>query len=730
VGRSLPEASFAAVRFARDAWRLAAAGQDARLRHVPALFSIGNGFVGVRGPGEAAGAPRVYLNGVYERVPIAYHEAAHGYARESDLRLAVADATRPAILIDGQPIDAVTGVELDLTRCVRTEMLTSAGVEITIAQFVAMAHDGLVLTRIAFAEGGDVSALPRVTPPPGSAAAVATPPEAAVYDPRVAPVMAVSPWVEMQVRDAPGIAARVDGLRMSGFVVSCAMQEIGRRTVDGRVQVDFVSGYHATRDPQGDDPLPEMLRLAGERGYDALLAEQSAWFADFWSASNVALAGQPEAELAIRYALAELVMAVGRDGKSSIGAKGQTGEGYEGHVFWDADLYVMPVFAFTHPAIARAMLAWRISGLAAARDNARALGQERGALYPWRTIGGYECSSYFPAGSAQYHINADIAFALETYLAATGDRTILADGGAEMLVETARIWREIGFHDAGRDGAFVINRVTGPDEYSAIVDNNLYTNMMAARHLRFAAREGLAAGLVDQAEAGQMVRAAEAIFLPFDEERQVYAQDEGFFRLEPWPFETTPRESYPLLLHFHPLAIYRHRVSKQADAVLALALLPDAFDPAMRRRMLDIYEATTVHDSTLSASAFATAAAHAGDGARAAHYWRVAALTDLADLFGNADHGLHMAALAGSWTTLAMGFAGMRVEGDVLCFDPVEIPGLADYSFTVTFRGSPVDVAVSGKAARVSVRGEHEIRIRVGGEEVVASHATPCAPAV
>ncbi len=713
------------MRFARDAWRLVAAGQDAQLRHVPALFSIGNGFIGVRGPGEAPGAPRVYLNGVYERVPIPYHEAAHGYARKSDLRLAVADATRPAILIAGQPVGGVASVELDLSRCVRTEVVTSAGVEIVIEQFVSMTHDGLVLTRVAFAEGRDVNALPLVTPPPGSAAAVATPPEAAVYDPRVAPVMAVSPWVEMQVRDAPGIAARVDGLRTSGFVVSCAMQEIGRRTVDGRVQVDFASGYHATRDPQGDDLRSEMLRVAGERGYDALLAEQSAWFADFWSASNVAFTGQPEAELAIRYALAELVMAVGRDGKSSIGAKGQTGEGYEGHVFWDADLYVMPVFAFTHPAIARAMLTWRISGLDAARDNARALGQERGALYPWRTIGGHECSSYFPAGSAQYHINADIAFALETYLAATGDRTILADGGAEMLVETARIWLEIGFHDAGRGGAFVINRVTGPDEYSAIVDNNLYTNMMAARHLRFAAREGLAAGLVDQAEAGQMVRAAEAMFLPFDEERQVYAQDEGFFRLEPWPFETTPRESYPLLLHFHPLAIYRRRVSKQADAVLALALLPDAFDPAMRRRMLDIYEATTVHDSTLSASAFATAAAHAGDGVRAAHYWRVAALTDLADLFGNADHGLHMAALAGSWTTLAMGFASMRVEGDVLCFDPVEIPGLADYSFTVTFRGVPVDVAVSGKAARVSVRGEHEIRIRVGGKKVVPAHATP-----
>jgi len=724
VGRSLPEASFDDLRFARDAWHLVADGESARLDHVPALFSIGNGFIGIRGPGEAAGAPKVYLNGVYERVPIPYHEAAHGYARESDLRLAVADATRPTILAGGKPISAPASVELDLTRCVRKETFPApapaAASDIVIEQFVSMTDSALVLTRVSFADGADVTVSPLVTPPPGSGDRAATVPHDGVYDPRIAPVMATSPWADPQVRDEPGAAMRSDRLQTSGFVVACAMREIGRRTIDGRVQVDFVSGYRAATDGKGGDALTVLLRAASQRGYDALLADQVAWFEDFWAASDVAMPGQPEAELAIRFALAELAMAVGRDGKTSIGAKGQTGEGYEGHVFWDADLYVMPVFAFTRPQIARAMLAWRISKLAAARDNARAMGHEQGALYPWRTIGGHECSSFFPAGSAQYHINADIAYALETYLAATGDRSLIDVGGAAMLVETARIWLAIGFHDAARGGAFVINRVTGPDEYSAIVNNNLYTNLMAARHLRFAAREGLAASLIDDAEAARMVRAADRMLLAYDDERQVYAQDDAYFQLDPWPFEATLPAAYPLLLHFHPLTIYRHRVSKQADAVLALALMPDAFEPAMRRRMLDTYEATTVHDSTLSASAFATAAARAGDGARAARYWRVAALTDLNDLFGNADHGLHMAALAGSWTTLAMGFAGMRVDGDVLCFDPVEIPGLSDYRFTVAFRGAQVDVAVSGRAASVSVRGDHAVAIRVAGEEVTA----------
>lgn len=721
MARSLPEASFADVRFAHDGWRLVADEQSVQFRQVPALFAIGNGFIGIRGPGEAAGAPKVYLNGVYERVPIAYHEAAHGYARESDLRLAVADATRPAIVVGGRPVELARHVELDLHRCIRTERCAAAGVEITIEQFVSMTETALVLTRVSFAAGADVVVRPMVTPPPGSGAAEPVEEQGdGVYDPRVAPVMATSPWTDPCIDGRTGVAARTDRLAASGFVVASVMREIGRRTTDGRVQVDFVSGYLATRGASPVEELTDAMAAAAARGYDALLADQAAWFADFWHAAGVHFPGQPQTELAIRFALAELAMAVGRDGKTSIGAKGQTGEGYEGHVFWDADLYVMPVFAFTRPDIARAMLAWRISTLDAARDNARAMGHCHGALYPWRTIGGRECSSYFPAGSAQYHINADIAYALETYLAATGDRSLLDAGGAEMLVETARIWLAIGFHDAARDDAFVINRVTGPDEYSAIVNNNLYTNLMAARHLRLAAREGRAAALIDAEEAARMMRAAERMFLPTDNERQVYAQDDAYFALDPWPIEATPPDSYPLLLHFHPLAIYRRRVSKQADAVLAVALMPEMFDAAMRQRMLDVYEATTVHDSTLSASAFATAAAHAGDGARAERYWRVAALTDLNDLFGNADHGLHMAALAGSWTTLAMGFAGMRVDGDVLCFDPVEIPGLSDYRFTVAFRGTRIDVAVSGADASVSVCGDRPVAIRVAGKDLAA----------
>jgi alpha,alpha-trehalose phosphorylase len=686
--------------FGADAWRLVATGAAACAAPVPALFALGNGFVGVRGPGEAVDAPRIYLNGVFEKMPIAYHEAAYGFASESDTRLAVADATRPIVTLDGIALGTPDRIELDMRHGRAVQIFAVGGRTVRIEQLVAMGRAGVVATRIAISAGTvpcRIAVRSVVTEPPGS---VAHDPETP-HDPRVGPAFAASPW-EMAIEREEG---RTDRLRRSGFAVAARVAGGGDVVLAPGESRTFecVAAYAARR---GDGAADEAFAAAGAAldaattaGFERLAAEQAEWFAAFWEDAAIAFPETPAAEQSLRHALFQLVQAVGRDGATSIGAKGQTGEGYEGHVFWDADSYVLPALVFLRPEIARSMLRWRIDRLDAARANARALGQARGALYPWRTIEGHECSAYFPAGSAQYHINADIAHALRLYVEATGDRTILAEGGAEMLAETARIWLEIGYHDAAR-GAFVINRVTGPDEYSALVDNNLYTNMMAAEHLRFAAAEAVGPGLLTPEEGARMERAAAAMLLPFDEARQVYAQDDAFFAKQAWPFADTPAEHYPLLLHFHPLTIYRHQVAKQADAVLATVLLRDAFDPAMRRRMLDAYEAVTVHDSTLSASAFASAAAGVGDAARATTWWRVSLLTDLLDLFGNSGHGLHMAALAGSWTALAMGFGGMRTTDGRLSFAPIAMPEIGTYAFRVRYRGRRIEVCVDASRAR------------------------------
>lgn len=716
--RPLLDPSFADSPYAGDAWTLTATGEALALAQTPPVFTLGNGFIGVRGPGEAHGVPRVYLNGVYEITPINYHEAAHGYARASDTRFAVGDATRVEILVDGVAA-ATQAIELDLARGVLREIRAAGAVRAVIQTLVSMEHRGVVATRVRLTgQAAKVELTGAVTGPPTTSGDAG-----AVYDPRIGPAPTAGMWSGGREIETPDVIGRVDRLARSGFEVAAVASRLDLTVTlaEGEEFVtDLFAAYAAGRDTDQLGEARRALARAAEAGFHALAAEQAAWFARFWADADIALA-DPQAEQATRHGLFQLIQAVGRDGATSLAAKGQSGEGYEGHVFWDAEIYALPVFVYTAPAIARAMLVWRIAHLNVARANARLMGHATGALYPWRTIGGAECSAFFPAGAAQYHINADIAHAQRLYVATTGDTTILAQGGAAMLAETARVWLQIGFHDPARGGTFVINRVTGPDEYSAIVDNNLYTNRMAAEHLRFAAE----AGEVTPDEASAMRRAADSMFMPYDAEHDVPAQDDGFFALQPWPFEHAAASEPPLLLHYHPLVLYRHRVAKQADAVLAAALLPEAFDTATKRRMLDVYEGVTAHDSTLSASAFAILAARVGETARAAHYWRISAMTDLADLFSNSGHGLHMAALAGGWNALALGFAGLYTLGGELRFAPVAAPEVGDYALSVLFRGRRVRLAVNARGCRYTLSEGETLTLFHHGEAVTLTPGTP-----
>jgi len=726
VGSRLPEAAFEAGSFTGDGWHLVAEGAAARAPHVPSAFVLGNGFIGIRGPGEAADAPRVYLNGVFEQVPIDYHEGAFGYARVSDTRLAVADASRISVAFGGVPVTEIGRITLDIRAGQLFQEIDEDGVSIRIERLVSFARSGVIATRITLTAGaaaGTFSVSTGVAGPDRAAPAA----EGAIYDPRITPELALSPWHEERVIADCGVTGRVDRLARSGYAVAALVSDAPGDVLLAAGEsrsIEIIAVYRAERGGEAETLAQAAradLAAAQGAGYAALAAEQADWLAAFWADADVSFPDNAVAEQALRHALFQLAQAAGRDGKTSVAAKGQTGEGYEGHVFWDADSYVLPVFVYTQPETARAMLAWRISKLAAARDNARAMGHVQGALYPWRSIDGHECSAFFPAGPAQYHINADIAYALKLYVETSGDTSILSEGGAEMLAETARIWLDAGYHDPARGGAFVINKVTGPDEYTALVDNNLYTNLMAAAHLRHAA--AVAGAHLRPGEAEAMNRAADAMFLPMDDARGIYAQDDSFFAKAPWPIAETPEAHFPLLLHFHPLAIYRKRVCKQADAVLATVFLRDAFAPAMRERMLAEYEGVTVHDSTLSASAFACAAASVGDAAKAYRYWRVSLLTDLSNLFGNSDHGLHMAALAGAWNGLALGFGGLRTIDGRLDFSPIAVPDLGSYSFRIRFRGRSISVAVAGDEVSYRLLSGDPVALWHGGTELLLGRA-------
>jgi alpha,alpha-trehalose phosphorylase len=422
-------------------------------------------------------------------------------------------------------------------------------------------------------------------------------------------------------------------------------------------------------------------------------------------------------------------------------AKGLTGPAYEGHYFWDTEIYLMPFLTYTSPRIARNLLAFRYSMLDQARARARELGH-RGAMFPWRTINGEEASAYYAAGTAQYHINADIMYALRKYVQATGDAKFLQDCGAEMLVETARLWLDLGFYCNAKGGKFCINGVTGPDEYNAVVNNNAYTNLMARENLRYAAEtvESLRASepdaytaLVDKTalepcEVEAWLRAADKMYVPYDEKLKIIPQDDSFLDKEPWDFSHTPSDHYPLLLFYHPLNIYRKQVIKQADVILAMFLLGDDYSLEAKKRNFEFYDPLTTGDSSLSSCVEAIIAAQIGDMEKAIRYGMAALLMDLADVGGNVKDGCHIASMGGAWMLFAYGFGGMRDNDGTLSFWPRRAPQEnAKLRFPVTYRGQMLEVELGLEKVEYALVAGESLVIRHETEEVRLTRERPVA---
>jgi len=384
------------------------------------------------------------------------------------------------------------------------------------------------------------------------------------------------------------------------------------------------------------------------------------------------------------------------------------------------------------------VLRFRQRMLEAARARALELNQ-RGALFPWRTINGQESSAYYAAGTAQYHIDADISYALCQYVAATGDEDFLGRGAIDILVETARMWEDLGFWRSNADDVFHIHGVTGPDEYTTVVNDNLYTNVMARANLAAAASAVDNLQVLDPigyhrlverlgvtpAEVASWRRAGAHMHIPFDEQLGIHPQDSAFLQKELWDLENTPDDRRPLLLHYHPLVIYRFQVLKQADVVLALYLQGDRFSTEEKRANFEYYDPLTTGDSTLSAVVQSIIAAEVGYHELAMRYFRSALFVDLADLHHNAADGVHVASTGGVWSALVSGFGGFRDHNGVFTFDPRLPDGWDRLAFRIALRGTRLRVALEGAAITFTVEAGAEARVRVRGVEVIVTAASP-----
>ena len=699
------------------------------LARTESLFTVSNGHVGLRGnldEGDPHVLPGTYLNSFYELRPLPYAESGYGYPESGQSVINVTNGKLMRLLVDDEPFDVRYGELKRHERCLdfraglldrQVEWTSPAGQEIRLRsrRMVSLTQRGVVALCYEVEPVGQEARLVIQSELVADEELV----QLAKGDPRAA--AALSHPLESEEHSADGTRGHlVHRTKRSGTRVGAAMDHFitvpdgvevsirgdavddwARTSITARLKpgqtltvVKLVAyGWSHRRSlPAVRDQVAAALTAACAAGWDELVAEQREYLDAFWERADVEVDGDPELQQAVRFGLFHVLQAGARAERRPIAAKGLTGPGYDGHVFWDTETFVLPVLIHTTPSAAADILRWRHATLPMAVARAEQLGL-KGAAFPWRTINGEECSGYWPAGTAAFHVNADIAHALVGYVSATGDVQLEREIGVDLLVQTARLWMSLG-HRA-MDGEFRIDGVTGPDEYSALADNNVFTNLMAARNLRAAAdvavRHPDLAGLLEVGaeEAAAWRDAAAAMRVPYDEELGVHQQSDGFTKHAAWDFAATGANEYPLMLHHAYFQLYRSQVVKQADLVLAMQLCGDAFTPEQKRRNVDYYEPLTVRDSSLSSATQAVMAAEVGYLALAYDYAAEAALMDLRDLHHNTAGGLHMASLAGGWTALVAGFGGMRDEAGVLSFCPGLPEGLERLAFRLV-RGDGV----------------------------------------
>jgi alpha,alpha-trehalose phosphorylase len=726
------------------------------------VFALSNGHIGWRAnldEGDPHGLPGSYLNGVHELRPLPYAELAYGNPERDQVMINVANGKLIRLLVDDEPFDVRYGElhsherlldfrEGILHRRAEWSSPSDRRIRVTSARLVSLVQ------RSVAAICYEVEAVDQpVRLVVQSELAVNEPLPPADADPRASAVLDAACLSEMHASDgaraelvhrtehsALMMAAAIDHLvegPPSTQVLAESFPDLGRVTITVTLEpgerlrlIKFVTyGWSAERSAEAlRDQVDAALVAARQAGWDGLVAEQRAYLDDFWDRADVEVDGDPEIQQAVRFALFHVLQSGARAEQRAIPAKGLTGPGYDGHTFWDSETFVLPVLTYTVPEAAAHALAWRHSTLPMALERAAQLGL-RGAAFPWRTITGAECSGYWPAGTAAFHVDADIADAVIRYLDATGDDAFERKIGLELLAQTARLWHSLGHRDI--QGGFRIDGVTGPDEYSAIADNNIYTNLMAQRNMRAAAQvaernpDDARRLAIGEGEMAAWRDAAEAIVVPYDDTLGIHPQSEGFTDHQLWDFAATTPEQYPLLLHFPYFDLYRKQVVKQADLVLAMHLRGDAFTAAQKEANFTYYERLTVRDSSLSACTQAVMAAEVGYLDLAYDYLAEAALMDLDDLEHNTRDGLHVAALAGTWIALVAGMAGMREQDGSLAFTPRLPAGLTRLAFGLVFRGRRLRVEVKPGSTCFRLTEGDSIELFHFGQGITLSGADP-----
>jgi alpha,alpha-trehalose phosphorylase len=725
-----------------EPWGIREIGLDLdALPNSESIFALSNGHLGLRGnldEGEPRSQSGTYLGGFFESYPLSYGERGFGFAEDGQSVINVTDGKLIRLLVEDEPFDVHRGWLQEherfldfrngtLERRVLWRSQAGRSVRVTSRRLVSFTQrsvaaisyeveavdddirialqSNLLANQLQDTEEGD----------PRKAAALGSVLEPELHTGHDLRVVLGHRTRRSGLALAAGMDHVLDRTHGAPKTLTQVDADLGRVTISALLKpgkplriVKYLA-YHWSGRQSMDwlrDQVDASLENAIGAGFDGLRESQRTYLDRYWRSADFQIDGDPELQQAVRFAKFQILQASARAETRAVGAKGLTGTGYDGHAFWDTESFVLPPLTYTKPALVRDQLMWRAATLPQAKDRAEQLGL-KGAAFPWRTIHGEECSGYWPAGIAAFHVNASIAHAVQRYVNATGDIAFERAHGLEILVETARLWESLGHH--GADGEFRIDGVTGPDEYTALVDNNVYTNLMAQLNLGAAADAAethldVASGLgVDAEEIARWRVAATTMHVPFDERLGIHPQDQDFLTHERWDFAATPPENYPLLLCYPYLQLYRRQVVKQPDLVMALFVRGDHFTPEEKARNFAYYEGVTVRDSSLSACVQAIVAAEVGHVDLAYDYLAEGAFTDLHDLKGDGAEGLHIASLGGVLGGVMFGFGGFRDHGGVLRFRPRIPEGLTRIAFPLIYRGQRIRVVITSSKVTYSL---------------------------
>lgn len=738
------------------------------------LFHNANGYIGVRGSLEE-GVPNgwntmrgTYINGFYDVIPMKQAENLCNFVDKKDTMVNVADTMTIKCTVDGDNLDMTTGklfkhertLNMDAgytDRLVEWESPKGTGIDIHVRRMTSFVLLPLFSIEYSITAKNKDTQIVLQSSHIAGVTNYCDP-----TDPRLAAESLKNlEVVVMEMKDGAGYAVSqtsVSKLKMCSLSEnSVSFTDANGEKIDvsydkeiiskaDRIDEDFTFTLHKgesvtlTKINIYEDSLREAdcveaayrdLRKVKDNTLAYFYEKQADYLKEFWKNSEMTILGDDASSDAVAFNMYELLQAAAKDKYCSIAAKGLSGEGYEGHYFWDTEVFILPFFIMTNPSLAKEILKYRYYTLDKARENAKLLGHKRGALYPWRTITGAECSGYFVSGSAAYHINADIAYAIISYYLTTGDIDFIADVGEEILVETARLWLDLGNYNA--NGDFVLNDVTGPDEYTCMINNNYYTNCAAKYNISWAVKlyerlieEGKVSAVASKTgitveELGSMKAAADKMLLLYDKKLGINPQDDSFLSKPIWDLENTPKEDFPLLLHYHPLHLYRYQVCKQADTVLSYFMFEEMQDIETMRKSYEYYEKITTHDSSLSTCAFSIVASRLGMHDKGYAYFGDSTKLDLENTHNNTKDGVHTANMGGCYMAVVNGFAGVRIREDGMYIAPFVPADWEGYRFVMTYMGRLLSINVDRSDVKVSLLEGEPIEIYIYGKKYALS---------